>query len=238
MNENFKKLEQDLLLLAKKSEYDSARFFKQEPGSYAQHDLFLGIKVPDLRILVKKFKNVSYEDILLLLNSRYNEYRLLGLFFLVDYYQNGDVATKQKIYHFYIQHIKAVNNWNLVDSSAHLIIGAHLYHQLEHENLLFDFADSDDLWLKRIAIIATWYHIRQNQFELTLKISEKLLCDKHDLIHKAVGWMLREVGKKDKNILLHFLDENAEKLPRTALRYAIEHFDAAMRMKYLNIKKL
>jgi 3-methyladenine DNA glycosylase AlkD len=163
---------------------------------------------------------------------------LLGLFLLVNRYQKGDLVAKKEVYDFYMQHIGAVNNWNLVDSSAHLILGAHLYDGLESEDLLYDFATSKDLWLKRIAIVATWYYIRKNQLELTLKISKKLLSDDHDLIHKAVGWMLREVGKKDKTILVSFLDENATRMARTTLRYAIERFDDELRMNYLKMKKI
>ncbi len=238
MNVNINFLKKHLLDLQQGSDYKSDRFFKKNSGDYAQQDKFLGIKVPDLRKLVKKIKDINLENILELLQSPYNEYRLLALFFLVDKYQQGDVAVKKEVYDFYIKNIVFVNNWNLVDSSAHLILGAHLYYKLASEDVIHTFSNSNNLWHKRIAIVATWYFIRKNNFELTLKISKKLLSDNHDLIHKAVGWMLREVGKKDKNILIKFLDQNAIYMPRTSLRYAIEHFDDIRRKSYLDMKKI
>jgi 3-methyladenine DNA glycosylase AlkD len=238
MNSSFNFLKKELLELEQKSQYKSDRFFKKNSGDYAHQDKFLGIKVPDLRKLVKEIKDINLENILELLQSPYNEYRLLALFFLVDKYQQGDIAVKKEVYNFYIKNIIFVNNWNLVDSSAHLILGAHVYYKLASEDIINKFSISNNLWRKRIAMVATWYFIRKNKFELALTISKKLLSDNHDLIHKAVGWMLREVGKKDKNTLINFLDQNVIYMPRTALRYAIEHFDDIARKKYINMKKI
>ena len=236
MSESLHLLLKELSELSKKSEYNSARFFKQDAGGYAQHDQFLGLRVPDLRSLVKKFKDLKDEDILELLRSKYNEYRLLALFFLVDRYEKGDLSVKNKVYNLYLQNIEHVNNWNLVDASAHLIIGAHVGQNLAAEDIIYQFVDSKKLWLERIAMVATWHHIRQKRFDIPLQIAEKLLKHQHDLIHKAVGWMLREIGKKDKNLLLLFLHKHVAHMPRTTLRYAIEHFDDVSRKKFLKMK--
>ncbi len=229
----FGQLQTELIALTPISNNGSARFFKQGPGEYAEHDKFLGIKIPDLRKLAKSFKDIQQEDILILLKSPYNEYRLLALFFIVDRYQKGSKEIKIQTCQTYIENIDSVNNWNLVDSSAHLILGAHVYHGLIEKDILLNFIDSEILWHRRIAIISTWYYIRQNNFDMTLHFAKKLLSDKHDLMHKASGWMLREVGKRDKIVLKNFLDQHAQDMPRVMLRYAIEHFDEAEYRMYL-----
>jgi 3-methyladenine DNA glycosylase AlkD len=213
----------------------AARFFKTEPGSYAAHDQFLGISVPTLRAIAKQYTNFSLQDLQTLIESPFNEERLLALFILAAQYQKGNAHIKKQCYDFYMRNLKYVNNWNLVDSSAHLILGAHLADK--DKTLLITLANSDILWERRIAIIATWYFIRQNDLSWTFKIARILMHDTHDLMHKAVGWMLREAGKKDEAQLRAFLDEYASTMPRTMLRYAIERFDAPSKNKYMKLKK-
>lgn len=211
----------------------AARFFKTEPGNYAAHDQFMGVPVPTLRTIAKEYKNLSLHDLQILIKSPFNEERLLALFILVMRYQKGNAVTKNECYEFYLRNIKQVNNWNLVDSSAHLILGAHLADK--DKKLLFTLASSDILWERRIAMIATWHFIRQNDLSWTFKVARILLHDSHDLMHKAVGWMLREAGKKDDDQLIAFLDEYATTMPRTMLRYAIERFEPTKRTFYLNL---
>lgn len=209
----------------------AARFFKTGKGDYAENDQFIGINVPTLRKIAREFATLSFSDLKLLLQSPINEERLLSLFILTKRYKNADTKEKNKIYQFYINNLKYVNNWNLVDSSAHLIVGAHLFEA--NKKSLLSLSKSNFLWKRRVAIVATWHFIQKNQFEWTLKISEILLKDPHDLIHKAVGWMLREVGKRDTRALIVFLDQYAAYMPRTMLRYAIEKFPLNKRKNYL-----
>lgn len=210
-------------------------FFKTDPESYAAHDQFLGVPVPTIRLIAKKFLDVSRTDIEQLLASPFNEERLLSLIILVHQYQKADTVNKDALYQFYMDNLKQVNNWNLVDSSAHLMIGAHLYDK--NRDILVSLAKSDNLWERRIAIVATWYFIRKNDLVWTFKIATLLLHDKHDLIHKSVGWMLREAGKKDTQQLIRFLDAHASDMPRTMLRYAIEKFPEPQRKAYLQTTK-
>lgn len=209
----------------------ASRFFKTGPGDYAEHDVFLGVSVPTLRKIAREHADLSLTEIKPLLRSRINEERLLGLIILVNQYQHSSDSDKNKIYAFYLKHLSSVNNWNLVDASAHLIIGAHLFER--DRSLLHTLCLSDDLWERRIAIVATWYFIKQNDFKDTLRIAKTLLNDEHHLMHKSVGWMLREVGKKDQDILVAFLDKHATEMPRTMLRYAIERFPEKERKQYL-----
>lgn len=218
-----------------RSEGSSTCFFKTGPGSYAAHDRFIGVSNPVLRKIAKEFADLTPAEIQALLYSSLNEHRLLALFILVRQYQKASNAQKQEIYCFYLQHIEQVNNWNLVDASAHLIIGTHLIDK--EKDLLLEFAQSDNLWKRRIAIVATWFFIRKNLLDWTFKIAKQLLNDTHDLIHKAVGWMLREAGKKDALQLITFLDQHASQMPRTMLRYAIEKFPEDQRKKYLKITR-
>lgn len=206
-------------------------FFKTGPGDYAEHDQFIGVPVPTLRKVVKAYGALPIESVLYLLKSPINEERLLALLMLVERYQKGDVALKQTIFDLYQSHIQYVNNWNLVDASAHLIVGAHLYQR--DKTQLLSWASSDILWERRIAVVSTWYFIRQNEHEWTIRLAEKLLHDPHDLMHKAVGWMLREAGKRDETVLIKFLEKYAYKMPRTMLRYAIEKFSVERRKSYL-----
>lgn len=202
---------------------DAKRFFKTGAGDYSEHDRFLGVSAPTLRKIAKSYYLLSIHDIQKLMTSEFNEERLLALFILINRYQKNGLE-RQHIYDFYLKNICYVNNWNLVDASAHYIIGAHIFHK--NKSILTTLAKSKVMWKRRISIVATWYFIRQNQFSDTIKIANLLLNDQHDLIHKAVGWMLREMGKRDQKCLMHFLKKNASVMPRTMLRYAIEKFPA------------
>jgi len=209
----------------------SAIFFKTGKGEYAQYDQFLGVTVPHIRKVAKIFADIDLNQIEQLLSSKINEERLLALFIITGKYKKADPDEQEKIYQFYLKNLQYINNWNLVDASAHLIIGAHLLDK--DRGLLFDLAQSKIMWERRIAIVATWYFIRQNDLKATFEIAKTLLEDEHDLIHKAAGWMLREAGKKDLSSLLRFLDEHKHKMPRTMLRYAIERLNEEQRREYL-----
>ncbi len=197
-------------------------FFKTTPGHYAEHDQFLGIPVPTLRAIAKEHTTLSHQDLHTLLTSPYNEERLLALLILVHQYKKSPLPT----YHFYLDHLSYINNWNLVDSSAHLILGPHLEAHT-------DLAHSQNLWHRRIAIIATLYHIKKGNLDHTFHIAQALLNDTHDLIHKATGWMLREAGKQNLSALTAFLDAHHTRMPRTMLRYAIEKYPPETRAHYL-----
>lgn len=207
----------------------SQKFFKTGKGEYSEQDIFIGITVPQLRTIAKEFAKLPLSQIQILITSKIHEERLLALFILVDQYKRGNDHEKDIIYHFYLNNIHHINNWDLVDSSAHLIIGPHP----QNNNLLLTLSRSQILWQRRIAIVATWHAIKQNNFTSTITIAKILLNDTHDLIHKAVGWMLREVGKRDNNVLEQFLDTYAAKMPRTMLRYAIEKMPEEKRKFYL-----
>ncbi len=209
-------------------------FFKTGPGQYAAHDQFIGVNVPTLRKIAEDHKELSLPEIYKFLSSPINEERLLALFILIHQYDKGAEPEKENIYQLYLDNLKHVNNWNLVDASAHLIVGRHLLNK--DRSILLTLAKSVDLWERRVSIVATWYFIRNNHFEWTIRLAEILLQDKHDLIHKAVGWMLREVGKKDLPTLEVFLEKQAHQMPRTMLRYAIEKFPEERRKAYLQKK--
>lgn len=208
-----------------------AVFFKTGPGDYAEHDQFLGVPTPRLRDIAKRYRELSSETIVELLQSPINEMRLLALIMLVDRYQKGRSSAQEEIFQLYCDHMPHINNWNLVDASAHHIIGAHLHSQ--DKSLLLELASSKIMWKRRIAIVSTWYFIRKNEFEWTVKIAEKLLNDKHDLIHKSVGWMLREMGKREENYLIRFLHQYASQMPRTMLRYAIEKLNDEQKRMFM-----
>ena len=209
----------------------SLRFFKTGKGQYGEGDQFIGVTVPDTRKLARLFKAMSFTELSKLVSSKIHEERLAALLILVDRYSKSDEDIQEKVFLFYLKHIRFVNNWDLVDLSAREIIGAHLLER--DKKLLYKYAKSKDLWERRIAIVSSYAFIREKRFEDTLRISKMLLADKHDLIHKAVGWMLREVGKRDERTLEAFLKTHAQKMPRTALRYAIERFPEAKRLRYL-----
>jgi len=207
------------------------RFFKTGKGEYGEGDIFAGIKVPVSRKIANQFKDLSFTDLQKVIKSKIHEERLISLFILVARYKKADEKEKEKIFNFYLRNISYVNNWDLVDLSAEKIIGAYLIDK--DKRLLFDLVNSNSIWERRIAIISTFYFIKANQFAATLKISELLLKDKHDLIHKAVGWMLRETGKRDIQAEEIFLQKYYKKMPRTMLRYAIEKFPEEKRLDYL-----
>lgn len=212
------------------------RFFKTGKGDYGEGDIFLGIVVPNLRKISKAFwKNVSMENIQELLNSRVHEKRLIGLFMLIEKYKEAKKdKNKEKIreiFNFYLANTKNINNWDLVDLSAPNILGDYLLDK--ERKVLYELVKSNNLWEKRISILSTFTFIRNKDFKDSLKLAEILIQDKHDLIHKAVGWMLREIGKRNQDIEENFLKKYYKTMPRTMLRYAIEKFDEEKRQKYL-----
>ena len=207
------------------------RFFKTAPGEYGAGDKFLGLRVPALRRLVKEYREIADAHALEMLASSWHEERLLALMLLVDQYGRGDGSRRDRIHGAYLAHTRYINNWDLVDASAAQIIGSHL--DAQDITLLKRLARSKDLWERRIAIVATYHFIKKNEFGPTLTIAALLLEDTHDLIHKAVGWMLREVGKRDIRALDTFLTKHYAKMPRTMLRYAIERHPERVRKQYL-----
>ena len=205
----------------------SKRFFKTGKGQYAEGDQFIGISMPDLRVLAKQFEVMPHSEMQQLIESEIHEERMLAVIILTrQYKQNAQV-----VYQYYVDNLQYVNNWDLVDASAHLIMGQHLMDQ--NKTILLDLARSEIMWNRRVAMVATWQFIRNNQFEWTVKIAEILLNDTHDLIHKATGWMLREAGKRDVQVLLSFLNTHAAHMPRTMLRYAIEKLPESMRVGFM-----
>ena len=207
------------------------RFFKTGPGQYGEGDVFMGIRVPDLRRLAREHRAARLSEIKQLLKSRFHEERVLALMMLVHAYSRGDRDAKKAIYDLYLDSTRFINNWDLVDLSAHHIVGHYLSDKSKEP--LYRLAKSVSLWERRIAIIATAYFIKRGEFAETLKISKRLLSDEEDLIHKAVGWMLREVGKRDLATEERFLIAHYKRMPRTMLRYAIEKFPEARRQMYL-----
>ena len=206
-------------------------FFKTDKGQYGYGDIFLGVKVPETRSIAKKFNELSLKDLKELLYSKIHEERLCALLLLVDKYKQSNSKNKKIIVDFYIQNAKNVNNWDLVDLSADKILGNYLIDK--DKSILYILAKSQNNWEKRISIISTFAFIRNNKFEDTIKISEILLNDKHHLVQKAVGWMLREVGKRDESKLIIFLDKHYKVMPRTMLRYAIERLNEERKERYM-----
>lgn len=210
----------------------SAWFFKTGPGQYGEGDKFIGVTVPEQRAISRKYKDLNFKEIETLLHSPIHEERLVALFILVLKFKKASEEGRQEIYDFYLANKSYINNWDLVDSSASYIVGAYLNDK--PKEILKVLARSKNLWDRRIAIISTAYFINQNNPQPTLELTSILLKDKEDLIHKAVGWMLREVGKRcSVEILENFLLENSKIMPRTMLRYAIEHFPPEKRLKFL-----
>ena len=207
------------------------RFFKTGPGQYGEGDQFLGIRVPVLRKLTKELGSLPLPETAELLQSPWHEERLLALLILVRAYARGDEAQRELVYRLYLDHARFVNNWDLVDASAEHIVGRHL--EGRDRAPLEQLATSELLWERRIAMIATFHFIKQGEFAPTLRIAELLLDDRHDLIHKAVGWMLREAGKRDQAAEEEFLRDHYQRMPRTMLRYAIEKFPEPLRQRYL-----
>lgn len=211
----------------------SVRFFKTGPGDYGEGDRFLGIRVPVLRKLARKHQELDLLDCRRLLRSPYHEARLLALLILVRAYDRSkDEEKRDAIYRLYLDHTAYINSWDLVDTSAEHIVGRHLAER--DRSVLYELARSPSLWERRIAIMATFHYIKLGSFEETLRLAEVLLTDPHDLIHKAVGWMLREVGNRDQAVAEAFLRPRYHKMPRTMLRYAIEKYPEELRQQYLH----
>ena len=208
-------------------------FFKTGPGQYGEGDQFLGLNVPDLRKVAREFRALRLEDLRQLLKSKWHEERLLALVILVDQYSGAGEKSRAAIYKLYLASTDRINNWDLVDCSAPQIVGGHL--EGRSRKPLYRLVKSKSVWERRIAILATYHFIRSGQFGDTFALAESLLGDKHDLIHKAAGWMLREVGKRDRAALEKFLRKHATKMPRTMLRYAIERFSRATRRQYIKL---
>ena len=209
----------------------SLRFFKTGPGQYGEGDKFLGLTVPEMRTLARKYKALDDDAALELLASPWHEERLVALLLLVQGHKRGDERRRQKIHRAYLANARWINNWDLVDLSAEHVVGPHV--DAEEIALLKKLAQSKNIWERRIAIVSTFHFIKRDEFRPTLTIATTLLGDSHDLIHKAVGWMLREVGKHDRQALDAFLKKHYRKMPRTMLRYAIERHPESIRKSYL-----
>jgi 3-methyladenine DNA glycosylase AlkD len=209
-------------------------FFKTGPGQYGEGDRFLGVSLPSLRQLARQYERLSRRDVVQLMKSPWHEERLLALLILIRQYAHRDERGRQAIHQLYLRHRRWINNWDLVDVSASQLVGAHLAGG--DRRLLRRLARSRSLWERRIAMIATYHYIRRNDFADALVIAGLLVDDTHDLIHKAVGWMLREVGKRDRHVEERFLRKHAARMPRTMLRYAVERFPERLRVRYLEQK--
>lgn len=209
----------------------SQRFFKTGPGQYAEGDRFLGLTVPMLRALAKRHSQLRLNEVGKLLRSTCHEARLLALLIMVGQYACGDTAQQAAPYKLYLANMQRINNWDLVDVSAEHIVGPYLQNRVRTP--LQRLARSRNLWQRRIAVLATFHYIKQGEFAETLHLAELLVTDTHDLIHRAVGWMLREIGKRDQAVLEAFLNVHAAQMPRTMLRYAIERFTPALRQRYM-----
>lgn len=209
------------------------RFFKSGPGEYGEGDKFLGVKVPEQRKIAKSvFKEISLKEISTLMKDPYHEVRLTGVLILVYKYQKIKNEEDQKaIVDFYLDHLPWVNNWDLVDSSCHHILGH--YYLDRDKSLFYELAEKDHLWSQRVAMVTSYYWIKRGRYEDALILAEKFISHPHDLMHKAVGWMLREIGNQDYEVEYEFLKKHYRQMPRTALRYAIEKFDEEVRQDFL-----
>ena len=223
-----------LSLSDKNTAEQTKKFFKTGKGEYSYGDRFLGIKMGKLRETAKKFSDAEPEVAEKLLQSEFHEIRMFSLVLLTNLYKKGDKTTKDKIFDIYLNNTRQINNWDLVDVSAHHIVGMHLFEK--DTSLLLKLSKSENMWERRISIISTLYFIKKNRFEETMAISKTLIEDEQDLMHKATGWMLREVGKMDIDTERKFLLKHYKKMPRTMLRYAIEKFDENERVGFLKGK--
>jgi len=223
-----------VLSIPEKAEF-FPRFFKTGKGEYGEGDLFLGVTVPDQRKVAKDFTNkISLTELSQLINSPYHEERLTALFILVSKFEKAkkEPVIQQNIVDFYLDHLQFVNNWDLVDSSCYKILGRFAFEN-QKEHLLRDLSLSDDMWHKRIAVVGTMFYIKKGKYQLTKEIVERNMLHPHDLMHKANGWLLREMGNKNEAELFDFLNLHYKKMPRTCLRYAIEKLDEPLRQDYL-----
>ncbi len=209
------------------------RFFKTGKGEYGEGDVFVGVVVPEIRKLCKKYyKEIHFDTLNYFLHNEIHEYRLFSLLTLTYKYEKAEKKERTKIYEYYIKNIKYINNWDLVDLSAPKIVGEYL--KEKDRSILYEMIESKNIWEQRVAILSTFTFIRNNDFKDILTFSEKLLDHKHDLIHKALGWMLREVGKKDEKVLKNFLNIYYLKMPRTMLRYSIERLNKTEKSRYMS----
>ena len=225
-------IKQELIALANKDKATVlSSFFQTKEGQYAHGDLFLGVRVPQIRKVVAHYKTLPLTEVTILLQSKYHECRFAALVILVNQFEHGNEVEQETIYNFYLDHTAYINNWDLVDVSCHKIVGPWLLDK--DRTKLYDLAKSNWLWDQRIAIVSTLAFIRKNQFEDTLRLSEYFLTHSHHLIHKACGWMLREAGKRDKATLIQFLDKFTSQMPRVMLRYSIEKLSEEERKTYL-----
>jgi len=229
-----KKIKRELLWLKNPSKAKMfLRFFKTGKGEYGEGDVFLGITVPLQRSIAKKYLDLNLKDVQDLLSSKIHEHRLVSLLILIFKYKKADELEKKEIVDFYLKNTKNINNWDLVDLSAGYIVGDYLFQFKKDTSVLYKLAKSKNLWERRIAIMSTFAYIKNDHFKDVLSISEILLNDPHDLIHKAVGWMLREIGKRNKKVEVNFLNKHYREMPRTMLRYAIEKFTIEEKSFYM-----
>ena len=215
---------------SKRAEH-SMNFMQTKNEGYGKGDQFLGIMVPNLRKVAKQFNTLTLQELEKLLQNPIHEYRLTSLFIIIDQFQHGDKKKQKCLIELYKRNLRYVNNWDLVDISAPNLFG--IYLRDRSKKILYDYAKSPDLWRRRVGIMSTFGFIRQGEYKDTLAIAKILLHDEHDLIHKAVGWMLREIGKRDKKVLITFLDKHYNTMPRTMLRYSIEKFNNKERAHYM-----
>lgn len=222
-----------VLSIPEKAEF-FPRFFKTGKGEYGEGDLFLGVKVPDQRTVAKEYySKISLKELSEVLSSVYHEHRLTALFMLISKFEKAkDIVVKDEIVEFYLKHLQYVNNWDLVDSSCYKILGRYAYEN-EKEILLRDLSKADEMWYKRIAVVGTMHYIKKGSFDLTKEFVTRNLKHSHDLMHKANGWLLREMGNKNEQELIGYLNEFYKEMPRTCLRYAIEKLDEDLRQDYL-----
>lgn len=209
-----------------------SKFFKTGPGEYAEGDRFIGAYVPEIRKIAKHFIDCSREEIRELLHSKIHEERFLSLIILIQQYRKSGAVEQEEIYRFYLENIDGINHWDLVDVSSPPIVGHYLLDKDKQD--LFLWASSKNVWKRRMAVISTFYFIKKEQYDSTFQLAKRLLEDSHDLIHKAVGWMLREIGKRNLDLEIEFLETYAPHMPRTMLRYAIEKLSPKQRTQYLN----
>lgn len=235
MNDILKEIKEALVTLSipEKAEF-FPKFFKTGKGEYGEGDLFLGVKVPDQRSVAKEYyARISMEELSKLLSSQYHEHRLTALFMLISKFEKTkDKAVKDEIVEFYLNHLQHINNWDLVDSSCYKILGRYAFENQKDE-LLRTLSDSEEMWHKRIAVVGTMHYVKKGSFDLTKEFVTKNLKHPHDLMHKANGWLLREMGEKNEAELINFLNKHYKEMPRTSLRYAIEKLDEALRQDYL-----
>ena len=237
MKDILEDLRKDLNLYASPQKAEALkRFFKTGKGQYGEGDIFLGVQVPDLRKIVRKYAKISLDNTLNLLRSKIHEERLIALLIMVEKTKRSDETEREILFQKYLENTQYINNWDLVDLSADKIVGSYLFEK--PKDILYSLAASENLWERRIAVLSTFDFIKKGVYEETLEIAKILLNDKHDLIHKAVGWMLREVGKRcSQGVLEKFLLANYKKMPRTMLRYAIERLPEELRLQYLTGEK-